>query len=82
LKLGADLLPIEGGEVEADAPAEAQPPPTLEDVQRQHVLRVLEQTGWRISGPNGAAAILDLHANTLQSLMKRLGIRRPTRGQP
>jgi len=49
---------------------------SLEDIQRQHILRVLRRTGWVISGPKGAGAILNLHPNTLRSLMNRLGIRR------
>jgi hypothetical protein len=38
---------------------------------------VLERTGGLISGPNGAGAVLNLHPNTLRSLMDRLGIRSP-----
>src|SRR6185437_11114602 len=45
------------------------------DIQRRHILRVLERTGWVISGPRGAGAILEIHPNTLRSLMNRLGIR-------
>jgi formate hydrogenlyase transcriptional activator len=51
---------------------------SLEDVQRRHILRVLDRTGWVISGPSGAAAVLSLHPNTLRSLMERLGIRHGT----
>src|SRR4051794_15018119 len=47
---------------------------SLDSVQRRHILRVLERTRWVISGPNGAGAILDVHPNTLRSLMDRLGI--------
>ena len=47
---------------------------SLDNVQRRHILRVLERTGWVISGPNGAGALLDVHPNTLRSLMDRLGI--------
>jgi formate hydrogenlyase transcriptional activator len=47
---------------------------SLDNVQRRHILRVLERTGWVISGPNGAGAVLDVHPNTLRSLMDRLGI--------
>lgn len=50
---------------------------TLEQIQREHILRVLEQTSWVINGPHGAARILDLHPNTLRSRMKKLGIQRP-----
>ena len=48
---------------------------SLEYIKRQHILRVLERTGWLISGPAGAGAILNLHPNTLRSLMERLKIR-------
>jgi transcriptional regulator with GAF, ATPase, and Fis domain len=51
---------------------------SLKGIQRQHILRILERTGWVISGPNGAGAILNVHPNTLRSLMNRLGIRRMT----
>jgi formate hydrogenlyase transcriptional activator len=47
---------------------------TLEDVERNHILSVLRQTRWVIDGPRGAAAILDLHPNTLRSRLKRLGV--------
>jgi hypothetical protein len=40
---------------------------------------VLEKTGWLVSGPNGAGAIMNIHPNTLRSLMQRLGIRRTLR---
>jgi formate hydrogenlyase transcriptional activator len=78
LRLGADLLPIEGPHtsIEPRSIAETKASDSLEEIQRQHILRVLERTGWVISGPNGAGAILDLHPNTLRSLMNRLGIRR------
>jgi formate hydrogenlyase transcriptional activator len=51
---------------------------SLEEIQRHHILRVLERTGWVISGPGGAGAILQVHPNTLRSLMDRLGIRHAT----
>jgi formate hydrogenlyase transcriptional activator len=75
LKLGADCLPVEesGRRIEEGAVPEPQSTDSLEDVQRQHILRVLERTGWVISGPNGAGAILNVHPNTLRSLMNRLG---------
>jgi PAS domain S-box-containing protein len=47
---------------------------TLEAVERDHIVGVLEQTGWRIEGDGGAADILAIHANTLRSRMKKLGI--------
>jgi formate hydrogenlyase transcriptional activator len=78
LRLGADLLPIDGPDVstEPEPPDKRKSSDSLEEIQRQHIMRVLERTGWVISGPNGAGAVLDLHPNTLRSLMNRLGIRR------
>jgi chemotaxis protein methyltransferase CheR len=50
---------------------------SLEVLERQHILKVLEATGWRISGPKGASHILGLNASTLRFRMKKLGIRKP-----
>jgi formate hydrogenlyase transcriptional activator len=52
---------------------------TLEEVERKHILAVLEQTNWVFSGPNGAAARLGLKRPTLQFRMQKLGIARPQR---
>ncbi len=78
LKLGVDLLPMEASDagIEPRVIAETKDSDSLEEIQRRHVLRVLEKTGWKISGPRGAGAILDIHPNTLRSLMHRLGIQR------
>jgi transcriptional regulator with GAF, ATPase, and Fis domain len=50
---------------------------TIEDVERKHVLSILEMTGWRVRGKDGAAEILGLRPTTLTSRMAKLGIRRP-----
>jgi PAS domain S-box-containing protein len=50
----------------------------LEEVERRHILSVLERTGWRVDGKNGAAEILGLKRTTLQAKIKKLGIKRPT----
>src|SRR5262249_32039134 len=57
----------------ADAPSL----PTLEEADRQHILRALRQTEWKIAGPKGAAALLGMKRTTLQARMRKLGIRRP-----
>jgi transcriptional regulator with GAF, ATPase, and Fis domain len=66
-------VPAQGG-----TPAAVGPPQnrTLEEVERQHILSVLEETGWRVSGKRGAAAILGLNRSTLESRMAKLGIKR------
>jgi formate hydrogenlyase transcriptional activator len=53
--------------------------PTLEEMERSHILTALRQTGGVIEGPKGAARILSLHPNTLRSRMEKLGIRRSSR---
>jgi formate hydrogenlyase transcriptional activator len=50
---------------------------TLEDAERQHILRALRQTEWRVAGAKGAAVILGMKRTTLQARMRKLGIRRP-----
>jgi formate hydrogenlyase transcriptional activator len=50
---------------------------TLEEAERQHILRALRQTEWRIAGPKGAAIVLGMKRTTLQARMRKLGIRRP-----
>jgi len=68
----------------AAAPAVAsnsspESPATLEEMERRHIITVLEQSLWVIEGAKGAARLLNLHPNTLRSRMKKLGIQRPTR---
>ncbi len=58
-----------------DLPAKADQKYTLDEVERNHILKILEQTRWRVSGPKGAALILDLHPSTLKSRMRKLNIR-------
>jgi PAS domain S-box-containing protein len=49
----------------------------LQQVERDNLLLALQQTGYRVSGENGAARLLNMPASTLQSRMKALGIKRP-----
>jgi PAS domain S-box-containing protein len=64
-----------------DQPSMLPPPPpvktdgaSLEEVERQHIVAVLQQANWRIEGNGGAAKILNLEPSTLRSRMKKLGI--------
>ena len=50
---------------------------SISDVERKHFLNVLEMTGWRVRGKNGAAEVLGLKPTTLTSRLAKLGIRRP-----
>jgi PAS domain S-box-containing protein len=51
--------------------------PTLANVERKYISHVLQTSGWRISGPNGAAKTLDLNPSTLRYRIKKLGITTP-----
>jgi len=51
---------------------------TLEEIEREHILSVLERVGWRVSGESGAASILGLKRTTLEARMGKLGIARPS----
>ena len=65
-----DLFPL------SDAAPAARQQLTLESVERDHIVTVLQQTDWVVDGPRGAARILGLHPNTLRNRMKKLGITR------
>ncbi len=49
---------------------------TLQSVERDHILRILASTSWRIEGPRGAARALGLKPSTLRSRLQKLSIRR------
>ena len=49
---------------------------TLQAVERDHILRILASTSWRIEGPRGAARALGLKPSTLRSRLQKLSIRR------
>jgi formate hydrogenlyase transcriptional activator len=52
---------------------------TLEDVERDHIRKTLDQTHWVVAGPNGAAARLGIKRSTLYFRMQKLGISRVNR---
>jgi transcriptional regulator with GAF, ATPase, and Fis domain len=77
LTQGTELAFVDGFRQFTTSP-EPSPLATLEEVERAHILKVLEGTAWRISGKRGAAQLLGLPPTTLRSRMKKLGIvRRP-----
>ena len=49
---------------------------SLQEIERESILKVLEETAWRIEGKNGAADILGLNPSTLRGRMRKFGIRR------
>jgi transcriptional regulator with GAF, ATPase, and Fis domain len=70
LRLAAPLVD------QLETAAAAGSPQEFTDVQRTHILQVLESRRWRVEGSNGAAAALGLRPSTLRSRMRKLGISR------
>ena len=62
-----------------DVGSQASGPRTLEEMERAHIRRTLEEINWVIEGQQGGASILGLHPNTLRSRMQKLGIKKPHR---
>ena len=69
---------VEGGERQHGEERRAANVIRFCDAERHAILRALELSGWRISGPAGAADVLGLKPTTLHAKMKKLGIRRPS----
>jgi transcriptional regulator with GAF, ATPase, and Fis domain len=53
---------------------------TLEEVERDYIVRVLDNLSWKIEGPNGAAQALGLNPSTLRTRMVKLRIVKPYHG--
>ena len=47
---------------------------TLDEIERDYIVQVLDRTQWKVSGKNGAAEILGLDRSTLRARMRKLGI--------
>lgn len=50
----------------------------LEDIERGHIIRILNQTSWQVHGEKGAAKVLGINPNTLRTRMSKLGIKKKT----
>jgi len=50
---------------------------TLEETERNKILKILSETRWRIEGKDGTAAILGPHPSTLRARIHKIGIVRP-----
>ena len=87
LRLDRDLTPVtanakgmEAREVDTSDDRQAdiespKPLPTLDEVERNHILAALQHSRGVVDGQKGAAKILDLHPNTLRHRMEKLGIK-------
>jgi formate hydrogenlyase transcriptional activator len=81
LSRGAELeIPLSEFKQQTNAIASDFPssPSTLEEAEREHILRALGETNWILGGPGGAAFKLGMKRTTLQSKMRKLGIARPS----
>jgi formate hydrogenlyase transcriptional activator len=87
-EITAELIPLtlpRPSPLPTPAALEVEPAPAnrehlpFAEAERRAILHALEATGWRISGPRGAAEMLGLKPTTLHAKMKKLGIRRPGR---
>jgi formate hydrogenlyase transcriptional activator len=77
------MIVAKGPQLWIDPPGKAMatsmPRLNMKEVDREHIHRVLETTGWRIRGKNGAAEVLGVKPTTLETRMAKLGIHRPTK---
>jgi transcriptional regulator with GAF, ATPase, and Fis domain len=71
------LLQIDEPLLHSDTATEPATSGTLEEVERAHIIRVLQEAEWVIEGKEGAATRLGLHPNTLRSRMQKLGVKKP-----
>ena len=69
-------------EVPGRASSETVAAGNLEDMERSHIVAVLDKTGWRLVGQGSAAEVLGLKRTTLQAKMKKLGIKRSNQAMP
>jgi len=79
LQLAEVLDPSPVDVTPADSPDETERRHStdLVDVERDHIIQILQKTVWKIEGSGGAAELLGLNPSTLRSRMRKLSIRRP-----
>jgi formate hydrogenlyase transcriptional activator len=71
------VVQIDESILRSEAAAQEVSVDTLENVERSHIVRALNETNWVIHGKKGAAEILGINPSTLRSRMEKLGIKRP-----
>jgi formate hydrogenlyase transcriptional activator len=77
LTQGPDLYVSQAELKRTPSPITNSGPTTLEQAEREHILKALRDSHWAISGPTGAAIKLGMKRTTLQSKMQKLNISRP-----
>jgi chemotaxis protein methyltransferase CheR len=74
---GSELCLADRLETPQETELRKTPKKTLQEIERDYIVQVLEETNWRIEGKKGAAVILDLNPSTLRARLRKLGIKRP-----
>ena len=75
-----DVLDVKEVLGPVEAPSQAQHgrlKQDLQSIERNHIINALEESGWKIKGPDNAAGRLGLSPSSLRTRMKKLGITRP-----
>jgi len=70
------IVQIDESMLGAEASAEESTIETLENVERSHIIRALQETQWVIHGKKGAAELLGINPSTLRSRMEKLAIKK------
>jgi formate hydrogenlyase transcriptional activator len=71
------IVDLDDSMLQSNSPSPDSGVDTLENMERDHILRALAETRWVIHGHKGAAEILGINPSTLRSRMNKLGIKRP-----
>jgi formate hydrogenlyase transcriptional activator len=77
---GGPIVNIDDAKIRFDGAAQKPTVDTLENVERNHIVRALNETNWVVHGKKGAAEILGINPSTLRSRMEKLGIRKAGQG--
>ena len=78
LEVQIDAMPLDHGQEKVPKGIEERESKGLVEMEREYILAMLREIGWRIEGRNGAAQLLRINPSTLRSRMKKLGIKRPS----
>ena len=70
------IVHVDDSMLQSDGAVQGSAVDTLENMERNHIIRALSKTNWVIHGKKGAAEILGINSSTLRSRMDKLGIKR------
>jgi transcriptional regulator with GAF, ATPase, and Fis domain len=73
-----NVLPIDSAPEKVTQDKEKGETKGLAEVERDHILNTLQETGWKVEGDRGAARLLGMNPSTMRARMRKLGIKRPT----